>query len=144
VREVAVKERDSYGGLTFGWESIDRVVKAIDVELAEKNMVTPLAERAESGAAAAGGLDLDECERMIASEPPDYYTVRNLLAECRALRAAPFAMGWYQRGDGRYAYSLRSRGDFDVSELAKKYGGGGHKNAAGFLVESRVDEEPNR
>lgn len=52
---------------------------------------------------------------------------------------APFAIGWYQRGDGKYAYSLRSRGDFDVSELAKKYGGGGHKNAAGFVVAERVD-----
>ncbi len=31
-------------------------------------------------------------------------------------------------------YDLRSRGDFDVSEIAKKFGGGGHKNAAGFHV----------
>lgn len=44
----------------------------------------------------------------------------------------PFAMGWWQRSDGSFSYSLRSRGDFDVSELAKRYGGGGHKNAAGF------------
>jgi oligoribonuclease NrnB/cAMP/cGMP phosphodiesterase (DHH superfamily) len=29
-------------------------------------------------------------------------------------------------------YSLRSEGDFDVSEIAKDFGGGGHKNAAGF------------
>jgi len=29
-------------------------------------------------------------------------------------------------------WSLRSIGDFDVSEVAKKFGGGGHKNAAGF------------
>jgi len=29
-------------------------------------------------------------------------------------------------------WSLRSNGDFDVSEIAKYYGGGGHKNAAGF------------
>lgn len=44
-----------------------------------------------------------------------------------------FALGWWQRSDGMYSYSLRSRGDFDVSELAKRHGGGGHKNAAGFL-----------
>ena len=30
-------------------------------------------------------------------------------------------------------YSLRSIGDTDVSKLAKYYGGGGHKNAAGFV-----------
>lgn len=46
--------------------------------------------------------------------------------------SAPFAIGWFQLADGRFVYSLRSRGDFDVSTLAKKYGGGGHKNAAGF------------
>jgi oligoribonuclease NrnB/cAMP/cGMP phosphodiesterase (DHH superfamily) len=33
-------------------------------------------------------------------------------------------------------FSLRSRSEFDVSEIAKKYGGGGHKNAAGFKVKS--------
>lgn len=37
--------------------------------------------------------------------------------------------------DGR-AFSLRSRGDdaADVSAIAKSYGGGGHRNAAGFLA----------
>jgi uncharacterized protein len=29
-------------------------------------------------------------------------------------------------------WGLGSMGDFDVSEIAKAYGGGGHKNAAGF------------
>ena len=43
-----------------------------------------------------------------------------------------FAMGWWQRADGLFQYSLRSVGNFDVSALAKKCGGGGHKNAAGF------------
>jgi nanoRNase/pAp phosphatase (c-di-AMP/oligoRNAs hydrolase) len=46
-----------------------------------------------------------------------------------------FAMGWWQRADGKFSYSLRSRGDFDVSELAKRHGGGGHRNAAGFLLD---------
>lgn len=46
-----------------------------------------------------------------------------------------FAMGWWQRSDGKFSVSLRSRGDFDVSELAKAHGGGGHKNAAGFLTD---------
>jgi uncharacterized protein len=45
---------------------------------------------------------------------------------------APFSVGWFQRGDGLFQYSLRSRGDFDVAELAKKFGGGGHRAAAGF------------
>lgn len=52
---------------------------------------------------------------------------------------APFAVGWFQRGDGKYQYSLRSRGTFDVSEVAKRFGGGGHKAAAGFTSLERVD-----
>lgn len=32
----------------------------------------------------------------------------------------------------RIKWSLRSNGEFDVSRMAKYYGGGGHKNAAGF------------
>jgi nanoRNase/pAp phosphatase (c-di-AMP/oligoRNAs hydrolase) len=50
----------------------------------------------------------------------------------------PFAMGFGQRSDGMFAYSLRSIGDFDVSELAKRYGGGGHKNSAGFTSHGLV------
>lgn len=36
--------------------------------------------------------------------------------------------------DNTVCYSLRSKGNFDVSAIAKKYGGGGHKNAAGFKL----------
>lgn len=50
----------------------------------------------------------------------------------------PFAIGWWQRSDGKFQYSLRSRGDFDVSLVAKRYGGGGHKNAAGFVSDKLV------
>lgn len=52
---------------------------------------------------------------------------------------ADFAVGWWQRADGRFQYSLRSRGDFDVSELAKAYGGGGHRAAAGFVSKHPPD-----
>lgn len=48
--------------------------------------------------------------------------------------SADFAAGWFQKQDGQFVYSLRSRGDFDVSVVARQYGGGGHKNAAGFTV----------
>lgn len=34
--------------------------------------------------------------------------------------------------DNSIMWSLRSAGEFDVSAVAKKFGGGGHKNAAGF------------
>lgn len=45
----------------------------------------------------------------------------------------PFAATYVDTPDGR-AFSLRSRAPegLDVSEIAKFYGGGGHRNAAGF------------
>lgn len=52
----------------------------------------------------------------------------------------PFAMSWFQREDGRYQYSLRCadpRG-IDVSEIAKSLGGGGHRQAAGFDLDSLI------
>ena len=53
---------------------------------------------------------------------------------------ALFAVGWFQRADGLYQYGLRSKGDFDVSALAKNYGGGGHAQASGFVVKKLVHE----
>lgn len=45
----------------------------------------------------------------------------------------PFAAVWTFTSDGGRAWSLRSNNEgLDVSEIAKKYGGGGHRNAAGF------------
>lgn len=46
-------------------------------------------------------------------------------------RPHPWSVAWFQRADGRFQYSLRGR-DFDVSEVAKELGGGGHVGAAGF------------
>lgn len=46
----------------------------------------------------------------------------------------PFAATYVDGPKGR-AFSLRSRNDgMDVSEIAKTYGGGGHRGAAGFLM----------
>ena len=54
-------------------------------------------------------------------------------ALCREYPSAAFAAVWFLLEDGRAKWSLRSVGEFDVSEVAKRYGGGGHRNAAGFV-----------
>jgi oligoribonuclease NrnB/cAMP/cGMP phosphodiesterase (DHH superfamily) len=46
----------------------------------------------------------------------------------------PFVAGYFRRGDGRWQFSLRSRVDFSVADVAKHFGGGGHLQAAGFDV----------
>lgn len=48
---------------------------------------------------------------------------------------AAFAGSFFLRGDGKWQFSLRSMGEFDVSAIAQQYGGGGHRNAAGFTVD---------
>lgn len=48
---------------------------------------------------------------------------------------AKFAASYFKTAKGDWQFSLRSRGDVDVSEIAKLYGGGGHFSAAGFKVE---------
>ena len=47
----------------------------------------------------------------------------------------PFAVGFFQRGDGQWQFSLRARGTFDVSHVASGFGGGGHMGAAGFQLD---------
>lgn len=46
-----------------------------------------------------------------------------------------FGVCYWRNYDGSWAFSLRSRGEFDVSRVAEGYGGGGHKNAAGFKLD---------
>ena len=49
-------------------------------------------------------------------------------------KTADFSVTWFERGDGMIQFSLRSIGDKDVSRIAKRFNGGGHKNAAGFQM----------
>ena len=60
--------------------------------------------------------DRDLCHQIL-EEYPDY----------------PVVASWL-RGKSNISYSLRSQPDFDCSEIAKLYGGGGHKNSAGFKL----------
>lgn len=48
--------------------------------------------------------------------------------------SAPFAACYFDRNDGMRVFSLRARGDVDVSLIAANYGGGGHRQAAGFQM----------
>ena len=54
----------------------------------------------------------------------------NILAQA----SGTFGMTWIINSKGMANVSLRSIGDYDVSAIAKTFGGGGHRNAAGFEV----------
>ncbi len=49
-------------------------------------------------------------------------------------KSGTFGATYYSEKNGSVKWSLRSEGDFDVSKIAQYFGGGGHKNAAGFTL----------
>lgn len=51
-----------------------------------------------------------------------------------AQQSGTFGLTWQLAADGEVKASLRSEGEFDVSIIAARYGGGGHRNAAGFRL----------
>jgi oligoribonuclease NrnB/cAMP/cGMP phosphodiesterase (DHH superfamily) len=94
----------------------------------------------------------DEAQRgfmLIPGRDNAFYTVEivNMLyANCSEVgnvlaQRADVGLTWFERRDGQTQFSLRSIGDIDVSEIAKVYAGGGHKNAAGFRLPTGVARE---
>lgn len=59
--------------------------------------------------------------------------VSEVLNKLVLLNGAPYAIGWWYDGS-KYHYSLRANGEADCSEIARRYAGGGHANAAGFTT----------
>jgi phosphoesterase RecJ-like protein len=42
--------------------------------------------------------------------------------------------------DGRIKVSLRSKGEIDVNRVATRYGGGGHQNASGAVLDGPLEQ----
>ena len=59
------------------------------------------------------------------------------LKEMRGIEVAIVAR---QIGESRYKISMRSKGNIDVASVASRFGGGGHKNAAGCTIEGSADQ----
>ncbi|MEK7150685.1 MAG: DHHA1 domain-containing protein [Patescibacteria group bacterium] len=59
------------------------------------------------------------------------FTLTSEIGEALVKKKGPFGIVWSQRQD-RIVVSLRSRSDFDVSKIAARFGGGGHRQASGF------------
>jgi uncharacterized protein len=55
---------------------------------------------------------------------------------------APFVAMYFDRADGKRQWSLRSREDFDVSDVARLFQNGGHRQAAGFESDLGADLIP--
>jgi phosphoesterase RecJ-like protein len=64
----------------------------------------------------------------------------NLIDECRRISGVEAAALFVEQDDGRIKISLRSRGAIDVCKIAAKFGGGGHKMAAGAYLSGPIEK----
>jgi phosphoesterase RecJ-like protein len=69
----------------------------------------------------------------------DYPDTENLVNECHRIGSVRVSALFVEQKDGRVRCSLRSRDAIDVSALAAKFGGGGHKNAAGTFLPGPIE-----
>jgi oligoribonuclease NrnB/cAMP/cGMP phosphodiesterase (DHH superfamily) len=87
---------------------------------------------AETVAMCASRISIGDLDGYIANAP---YSIASDLGNALARRkGSQFGMTWYVTSSKKVVFSLRSIGDVDISAIAKKFGGGGHKNAAGFVM----------
>jgi len=69
--------------------------------------------------------------------PEDTEGIINHLMSIHTVQLAAF---FKQDGeDNRFRVSLRSKGCLDVSDIARQFSGGGHRNAAGFTVHQALE-----
>ncbi len=61
-----------------------------------------------------------------------------------AIEGVRIAILFRELADRRVKASLRSKGELDVRRLAAEFGGGGHRNASGIVLEGSLDEVARR
>lgn len=64
----------------------------------------------------------------------------NFVNYVRSVKGVEVAVLFRQTAEAQYKISLRSKGRVDLSGLAQSFGGGGHKNAAGGVLDGSLDE----
>ncbi len=68
----------------------------------------------------------------------------NFVNFVRSVKGVEVAVLFRQTGNAQYKISLRSKGRVDLSRLAQSFGGGGHKNAAGGVLDGTLEEVKKR
>ncbi|MCF7972213.1 MAG: DHH family phosphoesterase [Phycisphaerae bacterium] len=69
-----------------------------------------------------------------------YEETENLINECHRIGSVKASALLVELPDGRIRGSLRSKSDLDVSLIARKFGGGGHKKAAGTFLDGPMEK----
>ncbi len=79
--------------------------------------------------------------KAVAASPADTEDLINLTL---AVKGTELAAILIEQPDGRIKVSFRSRGPVDCSALAGRFGGGGHKAAAGTIIEGPFEAAQER
>ncbi len=90
---------------------------------------------------ATGRLAVITCDRAMldaaGARPEDTENLINIPRAIEGVRVAVFLKAFK---DGAVRASLRSRADLDVQSVARGFGGGGHRNAAGCTIQGTLAE----
>lgn len=142
VTQTASSEAPRYREMLEHGAAIESYFKKETAEFANSRLRMPADLRGEP-------IDALQAQRhgqtVIAEGDSAWLAVRGIAINANALFASElghllaeqshtFGLIWQLSGDGEIKASLRSQGDFDVAAIAARYGGGGHRNAAGFRM----------
>lgn len=94
-------------------------------------------QRVKAAMRNAVAVTIDGHPALVVNGPPD---IASDLGHMLAEKCSGIGVVFYQRELGKWVHELRagSTGDIDVSEAAKRRGGGGHKKAAGFTADKPI------
>jgi phosphoesterase RecJ-like protein len=93
----------------------------------------------ESGQIAALYLD----QQMAGAIGATYDDTEGVINQPLTVKEIQAVVFFKQVEGAHYRVSLRSKGEVDIGAVAKEFGGGGHKNAAGCSVDGHIDELRN-
>ena len=95
---------------------------------------------AAMGSTADGKLIwLHVTQEMLRAAGANYEDSDGIVDVVRAMEGVEFVLFFKELDDGRVKVSLRSNGRVDVLEIAKRYGGGGHRMACGMTLDGPID-----
>ncbi len=62
----------------------------------------------------------------------------------RSIKGVEVGLLFREVSGGKVKVSIRSKDDIDVASFALRFGGGGHRNAAGIVLQENIDESVNK
>lgn len=68
----------------------------------------------------------------------------DIINQALGIKGTEFAVIFVEQAAGGFKLSFRSRSSADCNQLARQFGGGGHKAAAGAFLEGSLDEVRNQ